>query len=54
MSFNLGSVSKFPKLVEAAKKNDPKGMAIEILDSDYSAQVKTRSLRNAINLLDDA
>ena len=53
MAYNTGSL-KFPKLTQAAKNNDVKGMAIEVLDSNYCAQVKTRCLRNAINLLDDA
>ena len=54
MSFNLGSLSGFNKLQQAARNNDPKGMAIEILDSAYCTQVKSRCLKNALNLLNDA
>jgi hypothetical protein len=35
MSYNMGSISSFPKLVQAARNNDVKGMAIEMLDSAY-------------------
>jgi hypothetical protein len=54
MSFNIGSLTGFSKLQQAARNNDPKGMAIEILDSAYCTQVKTRCLKNALNLLGDA
>ena len=55
MSFNIGSIpSTFVKFRQAIQNNDVKAMAIEILDSNYCSQVKTRCLKNAIKLLNDA
>ena len=55
ISFNIGSIpTSFTKFRQAVKNNDVKAMAIEILDSNYCSQVKTRCLKNAINLLNDA
>jgi hypothetical protein len=55
MSYNLGSIpSGLAKFRQAIKNNDVKGMAIEILDSAYCTQVKSRCLKNALKLLNDA
>ena len=55
MSYNLGSIpTGFAKFRTAIRNNDVKGMAIEILDSAYCTQVKSRCLKNALNLLNDA
>ena len=55
MSFNMGSIpANFVRFRQAIDRNDVKGMAIEILDSAYCEQVKTRCLKNALILLSDA
>ena len=54
MSFNMGSIpNNFVKFRKAIQKNDLKEMAIEILDSAYCDQVKTRCLKNCLLLLKD-
>ena len=55
MSYNMGSIpTGWLKFRQAIKNNDPKGMSIEILDSLYCTQVKSRCLKNVLNLLGDA
>ena len=51
----MGSIpSGFVKFRKAIKNNNVKDMAIEILDSAYCTQVKSRCLKNALKLLNDA